>query len=229
MKKMVLIIGLLLCCFIVSSCAKPEHLPQVPICERTLAQVASPHVSQVYQRQVTDACLAFLHPYDQAGWFESEYNSRRLRGKVINIGCTHCPAKDRDCTRKKNFGGCNTASFYYDLSTVQEDAEIIAAHFAVYVLASKENMAGTVLEARRNVGHEFAVVASQPEMAGNWALYDVTGFVCQSVVERRNSVTFDLSLPCGSLRRTGLATVALEPVDKKLEAAPTIIIEYRAR
>ena len=220
--------GLLLCLLVVVAltfgCGLGERkIPQVPRCDDYGVKGDKLHISQVYQRTDPGACLVFWPPSDQSGWFESEYNSRRLRGEpVINLGCTHCPADNRDCGAADNCGGCITAHFSLDFSKFQEDAEIKVAYLAVYVLSNQENLKRSILEGRLNIGSDYAVVSGPPVFVGDWALYDITAFACRSVVERRNSANLELSLPCGPEARSKLATLKMAEATE-----PTLILEYR--
>lgn len=228
MKRTGLLIGLCICCLMLSSCSNwnlgKETVTRLPRCETvTPPNKGAPAVSQVYKGTLAGACVAYLSPFDQAGWWESRLNSHRLRAEsVLRLGCTHCPVKERDCKSVNDCGGCNTAQLYFDFTQIQEDAEVSKAMLAVYVTDNLDNMYKAVLEGRVNVGGDFVIVAGKPEIKGNWVLFDITRFACRAIVERRNSVTLDLSLPCGTDNRTKLATVALSA-----QHEPTVIIEYR--
>lgn len=223
MKKIGLIVGLLICTMVICSCAdKKPQIRMIPPCDRTTAPRDAGPVGNAFQPLAPDTCIVYLSPFDQAGWWESNLNSRRVRGQSnIRIGCTHCPAGNKDCKSPNNCGGCGTASLYFDFSRIKEDAEIVSARIALYALENTELLAKAIFEGRVNVGGDFAVVAQDPKVAGNWVLFDITPFACRSVVERRNSASFDVSLPCG-VGRAGIATMALSG-----EYNPVLILEYR--
>ena len=84
------------------------------------------------------------------------------------------PPAIRTALSPNNCGGCTTANFSFDFSTVQEDAEIVSAKLAVFVLDNQAAMSQTILKGRKNIGGDYAVVAGAPVMVGNWALYDIT-------------------------------------------------------
>ena len=224
MKKVALLIGLLLCSLIAFSCTNYKWA--IPRCEWVDADAVQPLPASVYQPVQNDTCVAYLPPFDHGGWFESNLNSRRLRGQTtVRVGCSHCPAGNQDCDSTNNCGGCTTATFSFDFATVQEDAEIVSAKLAVFVLADQDSMAHTILKGRKNVGGDYAVVADAPVIVGNWALYDITAFACEAVVERRNAADLELSLPCQAGPRAWLATVALS--GKKDTSEPKIVFELR--
>ena len=144
-------------------------------------------------------CVSYILPFDHAGWYESKMHATRIRGRsVLKLGCTHCPEGGKDCFGANDCGGCNTMTFNFDFTPMQEDAEIVAAKLAVYVVDNQENLEQGILEGRLNVGGDYAVVAGPPEFLGRWALFDITQLACRAVSERRNSVGFELSLPCGA-------------------------------
>ena len=224
MKKVALPIVLLICGLLAFSCTNYTWV--IPRCEWVNADAVQPLPVSVYQPTQSDTCIAYLPPFDHAGWFESNLNSRRLRGQTnVRIGCSHCPAGNQDCDSNNNCGGCTTATFSFDFATVQEDAEIVSAKLAVYVLADQGSILQTILKARKNVGGDYAVVAGAPVIVDNWALYDITPFACEAVAERRNAADLELSLPCRAGARPWLATVALS--GKKDISEPRIVFEFR--
>ncbi|MFH1091904.1 MAG: hypothetical protein V1742_10095 [Pseudomonadota bacterium] len=225
MKKIGLLLGLSAVCLLISTgCGWfSEHYTQIPRCETITAPKGLAPLAQVYKGKSPGACVAFLAPFDQAGWYASRLNSHRLRGEdMLRLGCTHCPGDQRDCASPNDCGGCNTATLYFDFSLIQEDAEVAVAYLAVFVLENRDDTSKVLVEGRPNVAGDLVQVAGKPEILGNWVLFDITPFVCRGIVERRNSASLDLSLPCGTDQRTKLATLALADQNQ-----PTIIIEYR--
>jgi hypothetical protein len=228
MKKTGLLI-LLICvgAFLAGACfdVKTEHRP-LPRCDKFDEASDQPALKKIYAPLASNTCVAILSPFDQAAWWESNFNSRQVRGEDhIRIGCTHCPFGNRDCKSFNNCGGCGRATLYFDLSRIQEDAEIVSAKIAVFALTGKEVMAEAIVEGRLNVGGDFAVVADSAVVSGNWLLFDITPFACRAVVERRNSVSFDISLPCGSEERARIAKVLMSGPSSGLE--PALIVEFR--
>ncbi|MEW6262149.1 MAG: hypothetical protein AB1641_03640 [Thermodesulfobacteriota bacterium] len=226
MRKTGLLIGLIIFSLALAACIfepKPAPIREIPRCENRQVFAESGEITYKYQPLAQNTCVAFLTPFDQAGWFESRLNSRRLRGETsFKLGCTHCPGGNKDCNSPSNCGGCASLSLNFDLTRLPEDAEIVTAKLAVYALDNQDNLSQAVVQGRVNVGADYAVISQNPEKSGSWTLYDVTPFACRGVVERRNSVNIDLSLPCGSQPRTTLATLALNTGQ-----GPTLILEYR--
>lgn len=225
MKKSWVLMGLALSALLVCACFEPKPAPyrKIPPCQADQSATASETLMAIYKSVDAKSCLAYLPPYDMAGWFESRMNSRRVRGEAsIRVGCIHCPQGNRDCKSPNNCTGCTTASFYFDFTRIPENAEIIAAKLAVHVSNNQEILPQSILEGRLNVGEDFAVVAKAPTVNGNWALYDVTPFACRAAIERRTSVCLDLSMSCGSGPTASVATMALDP-----ERGPRMILEYR--
>ena len=228
MKKTGLLILLIIIgAFLVSACFETivEHRP-LARCDKFQAQGEETALQKAYAPLAANTCVAYLAPYDQAAWWESNYNSRQVRGEDhIRIGCTHCPAGNRDCKSFNNCGGCGRATLYFDFSRIQEDAEIVSAKIAIYALTNKELLAEAIMEGRLNVGGDFAVIADSAVVSGNWLLFDITPFACRAVVERRNSVSIDISLPCGANERARIAKMVMSGPSSGLE--PALIVEFR--
>ncbi|MEW5723237.1 MAG: hypothetical protein AB1896_09035 [Thermodesulfobacteriota bacterium] len=230
MRKITLwLILALLGCLLVAACSgrviMHGAVSKVPVCERAGSDwnQAGSNADDVYVKISPDTCLAYLAPTDQAAWWESRLDSRRLRGgETVLLGCTHCPAGIRDCKAPNNCGGCSYLTLYFDFSKFPEKAEITAAKLALFVPDRPDLAAQAILEGRVNVGGDFQVVAEKAQVVGNWVLFDLTPFACRAVVERRNSVSLDLSLPCGQDDQAKVATVKLSG-----GAEPTLIVEYR--
>lgn len=198
-----------------------RHRWSIGRCEWVDPSAVEPLPDSAYQRVCRDTCIGVLPPFDHSGWWESNMNSHRLRGReVLRLGCIGCGK------------GCNTIMFNFDFTNVQEDAEIMSAKLAVLVTANPENMWNAILKGRVNVGGDYTVISEGPVFNGSWALFDITPFVCRTVLERRNSAGMELSLPCwatdsdccGDGARPFVATVALS---KDQMSEPRIIIEYR--
>jgi len=223
MKKMGLLIGLIVCSISWFACGTNATYTQIPRCEKIPATKVTTLVRQVYQPIGAGTCVAYIQAFDQAGWYESRLNSRRLRGEaVLRLGCTHCPPGNIDCGSPGYTGGCHSASFNFDFALIQEDAEIVAAYLAVYVVENADSMMHTVLKARANIGGDFTVLAGQPKLSGQWVLYDLTAYACRMVAERRNAVNLNLSLPCGPYPMAKVATAVMSE-----GAQATLIVEYR--
>ena len=244
MNRTALILGLIITSLIIVSCAPydqrlPLRTKQTVIrCDKYPHTAATDVPAELYVAKESGTCLVDMGPFDQYGWWESNMNSRPLRGQTTAIlGCTHCPEGTRDCDSFSNCGGCNTVMYQFDFTQIQHDAEVVDAKLAVQVVSKPELMGDSFLQGRVNVGGDYAVIADPPEMMGNWAVYDITSFVCRAVLERRNSTTLELSLPCGPDGRSRLATVAMTKgntfsqassgINYSSQAGPRIIIEYR--
>jgi hypothetical protein len=61
---------------------------------------------------------------------------------------------------------------------------------------------------------------SGPNAIPGWVTFDITEFAARAINERRNSVSFELSLPCGR-SESELVTVDV------LDGQPKIIVEYK--
>ena len=228
MKKIGLLILLILVgAFLVCACfdVKAPYRP-LARCDKFQAPRDKMDLQKAYAPLASNTCVAFLSPFDQAAWWESNLNSRQVRGEDhIRIGCTHCPFGNRDCKSSNNCGGCGRATLHFDFSRIQEDAEIVSAKIAIFALTNKELLAQAIVEGRLNIGGDFAVVADSAVMSGNWLLFDITPFACRAVVERRNSVSFDISLPCGTNDRARIAKMVMSGPTSGFE--PALIVEFR--
>ena len=214
MKRNVVLAGIALCClFMIIACGQQYYRAYscdendcsasgssvvIPRCE-IRAENLQPLPQAVYTPSCLGNCIAILPAFDQAGWWESNLHSKRLSGrKILRLGC------------KPDGSGCNTATFNFDFTNVQEDAEIVSAKLAVFIVADPGSMSQSVLKGRMNVGSDYTVVSGPPGFAGKWALYDISDFARQAVLEWRNSVSFELGIPCGvGCTRAAMATLAM--------------------
>jgi hypothetical protein len=243
MKKSALLLGLAILSVAWCACSPPDQVGiryswVVPRYD-PVDQPREPLPNAAYARTQPDTYVAYLPPFDQAGWFESKLTSRRIRGQnLLRIGCTNCPSSPEiDCGPVNNCLGCSYVTLNFDFTSIQEDAQIVSAKLAVMSTYNAEAMKRTVLKARLNIGGDWAVVSGEPEFMGNWVLYDITAFACRAVIEKRNSTSFEISLPCGAGGQTSVATVAmnwenstdenLADVRNRKMTEPRIIFEYR--
>ncbi|MFH1137485.1 MAG: hypothetical protein V1816_15560 [Pseudomonadota bacterium] len=224
MKKIGLCLGLLLVVTVGLSCADRGSRPDpMPRCTNMDIPSEDYEAVEIYQRTQPDSCVAVLFPFDAMGWFESKNMSRQLRDETfVRLGCVNCPAGVDNRGSAEFCGGCNTVSFNFDLARIPEDVELVSAQLAVFALENKDMLTFSVLEGRFGVGSDMTVIADHPLLVGAWALYDVTKFACRGVVEKRNSVSLHLGLPCGPEPRT---KIALSTLNRNW--APALIVEYR--
>lgn len=213
MKRIALVIGPLLILVLTgAACTPTERIGvqnewRMPRHEG-VALTYRPIPKTAYARTESGTMLAHVPAFDEAGWLVSRMMAEPLRGqRAVRIGCTSCPEGRPDCDYVDSGGGCTKMSYSFDFSVIQPDAEIVSARLAVLILDNHDLVDQTVLTGRFNVGSEFQVVSPEPQLMGSWALYDITPFACQAVAQRRHSVGFQLSLPCGPEERVAVATM----------------------
>jgi hypothetical protein len=223
-KTTILTVGVILCLIGLAACAgRQAPIELFPRCTSSGGAFGNTgSVTAVYQPTGGDNCVIYLPPFDQAGWWESRMNSRRLRGQEqVALGCSHCPGGNLDCESPNNCSGCSSVTLYFDMSRFPDDSRIAQAKLAIF--ADKPELAAqAIVEGRVNVGGDYQVISENPQILGNWVLFDVTPFACRGVYERRNSVSIDLSLPCGDAERAWVAMVGLGS-----GVQPTMIVEYK--
>jgi hypothetical protein len=192
-------------------------------CERPRADLKG--LNGVYHPVSPSNCQVAILPTDLSAWIEAPLNSHRLRGlKRVILGCANLTAEAADCEYGGLLGHAVTAMFNYDLSKYPERARVQRAVLALRVednlqafsqLASLRGrlMTGDILQ---SLGSEAILPAAAP----GWVQFDITAFVARAVNERRPSVQFEISLPCG---RSGseLTTITL------LDAEPRLVVEFR--
>jgi hypothetical protein len=178
-----------------------------------------------YAKTADSSCVQTILPFDLSVWREAPNNSRKVRGlPTVTLGCLPLTAEAGDGGYAA-LGHSNTMLMNFDVTAYPDDALVRKAVLAVYAMSGAEKLAAAQFRARLHVGDELQSVGARREMpqidqnGAGWVMVDVTSFVARAINERRNSIHFEISLPC----RT--------PADNLAEAAvvkrePRLLVEY---
>jgi len=214
--------------FSLAACATPQKYTasKLPLCSAP-SDTAVVKLNDVpYTKIDPAACAVSLKAFDVAVWNEAAYNSRKVRGMATTeIGCKPLTAATDNCSYCGPTGHSNTLMVNFDPTVFNEDITMRKAYLAVYTPDNPEGLNGVVLRGRLNIGDELQSLARDRQAIvslndrSGWVLYDVTFFVARAINERRNSIHFELSLPCqtptGNLVRVGVTNYE-----------PHLVVEY---
>jgi|GEM_PF-2018605 len=228
MIRRVLPILLFAALFSLLACADPVKYSnrKVPLCENPTASLKM----VPYTRISESNCAAAIAPFDTAVWIEAPFNSHKSRGrKTVELGCKPLTAATDNCIDCEMPGHANTLMLNFDPSVYHEDITVQKAVLAVYSPDNPQGLCDVILRGRLNVGDDLVNLAKnregvfsvhQEEIRDGWVFYDLTKFVARSINERRNSIYFELSVPCQS-PATNLVTVGVTLKE------PRLIVEYK--
>jgi hypothetical protein len=182
-------------------------------------------LESIYPAAVINSCKQAILPYDLGAWIEAPLNSHKSRGlRTVVMGCANLTPDAADCSYGGQLGHSVTVQANFDLAMYPDRALVQKAMLAVRVNDNIGFFAHTVqLRGRLVTGDQLQSLGSEvvaPSIQPGWVLFDITDFVARAINERRNSVHFELSLPCGR-SEAELTTVSL------LDAEPRLIVEYR--
>lgn len=210
------------------ACAAPVKYTnrKVPLC----TSPATILMGVPYPRASESACAVAIAPFDTSVWYESALNSHKSRSQdSIELGCKPLtPAMD-NCIDCGPTGHANSLMLNFDPTVYHEGISVRRAVLAVYSPDNPEGLCEVILRGRLNVGDEMVslaknregvVQAKRDESRNGWVFFDVTRFVARSISERRNSIHFELSLPCQS-PATNLVTVGV------MKNEPRLVVEYK--
>ncbi|MDR1045792.1 MAG: hypothetical protein LBP33_11875 [Candidatus Adiutrix sp.] len=181
-----------------------------------------------YPREDPNTCAVAVAPFDLGVWTEAPMNSHMIRGgKRIQLGCKPLSAPADNCDTCGLPGHSNTLVMNFDPSVYPEDLTVRRAVLAVWSPDNPRALNDVQLRGRLGVGNEMQSLARQREgmlpasgrSAEGWIFFDVTNFAARAINERRNSIHFELSVPCQT-PADNLVTVGVT------EKEPHLVIEY---
>lgn len=222
----ILLLGVL---FTMMACAAPvKHTSRkVPTC----TSPATILMGVPYSRASESTCAVAITPFDTSVWIEAPFNSHKSRGQeTVDLGCKPLtPTTDNcvDCISAP--GHANSLMLNFDPSVYNDGVSVRRAVLAVYSPNNPQGLCDVTLRGRLNVGDEMVnmaksrdgvVRANRDEISNGWVFFDVTRFVARAINERRNSIHFELSLPCQS-PATNLVTVGV------MKNEPRLVVEYK--
>ena len=211
-----------------AACADPRKYStrKLPMCSAP-SDAAVVKLNDVpYTKNDPTACAVSIQPFDVAVWNEAVYNSRKVRGLATSeLGCKPLTAATDNCSYCGPTGHSNTLVMNFDPTVFPEDITMRKAYLAVFAPDDPQGLNGVFLRGKLSVGDELQSLARERQGvvsltdSSGWVLFDVTFFVARAINERRNSVHFELSLPCqtptGNLVRVGVT-----------KNEPHLVVEY---
>ena len=213
--------------FALGACAEPRKYSS-----RKLPPCASPNVSLQgvpYPKTDPNTCAVAISPFDISVWVEAPYNSHKVRSlQTVDLGCKPLSALTDECQYCGPPGHSNTLMMNFDPSVYPEDLTVRRAVLAVYSPNNPAGLHDAYLRGRLSVGDELQSLARKREGVScpddakaidGWIFFDVTNFVARSINERRNSIHFEMSVPCQT-PATNLVTVGVNWNE------PHLLVEY---
>jgi hypothetical protein len=211
---------------LLSACAAPPPMKRqmIPACE------GSPRSQLLglqgdYVPAAANSCKVAIEPFDVSAWIEAPLNSARRRGlNTLALGCANLTPSSADCSYGGPLGHAATLQMNFDLARYPDTALVQRAVLAVRVHKNARFLVDAgQLRGRLLVGDALVSLGSSrslPNSLPGWVLFDITDFAARAVNERRTSVSFELSLPCGRSEEE-VVTVSV------LSAEPKIVVEFR--
>lgn len=222
MIKHIFPVMILAAIFAAVGCAEPvKYSPKkAPVCKGSYTKLKGvPYTPG-------GGCAVAIAPFDVGIWNESPLNSHMARGlKTAQVGCKPATAGETGCVDcRTSVGHSNTLMINFDPTVYNDDVTVSRAVLAVYSPDSPDGLYSVYLRGRLNVGGELQSlgknrdgVASCDSKVDGWVFYDVTSFVARAINERRNSIHFELSLPCQPANLVSVGVTKNEP---------RLIVEY---
>jgi hypothetical protein len=182
-------------------------------------------LNDVYRQARPDSCKQAIEPFDMGAWIEAPLNSHKAKGlSTVVLGCANLTPTAESCDYGGLLGHSVTLTLNFDLTTYPDVASVQKAVLAFQIHNNAGFFAQTSqLRGRLHTADAFQSLGSNvvtPNSLPGWITYDITAFAARAINERRNSVSFEISLPCGR-SESELTTVSV------LAAQPKLIVEYR--
>lgn len=207
MKNKLLPVLIFAAIFSLAACAYPakHSIRKLPLCSAPSDTPVVALGSVPYTKADPFACAVSINSVDVAVWNEAAFNSRKVRGlATTELGCKPLTAETDNCSYCGPTGHSNTLMVNFDVTSLNEDISLRRAYLAVFAPDNPRGLNGAILRGRLNAGDELqslarerqAIVSQNSNDSSGWVLFDVTFFVARAVTERRNSIHFELSLPC---------------------------------
>ena len=223
MNKLLLLMAAAL--LLMAGCGEPLKYanPKVGLCGRPTASLGG----VPYARSDPNACAVAVRPFDVAVWTEAAYNSHKIRGrKTAELGCQPLTPSVDNCAYCGPTGHATSMMVNFDATLYQGDVVVRRAVLAVHSPSDAEGLRNVWLRGRLNVGDELQSLARnrggmvRADRGGDgWVFFDVSHFVARAISERRNSIHFELSMPC----QTPAANQVTVSVTQK---EPQLIVEF---
>jgi hypothetical protein len=175
-------------------------------------------LGRVYNAASLNSCKEAILPFDLGAWIEAPLNSHKAKGlRSVILGCANLTGNAADCDYGGPQGHSVTVQMSFDLSLYPDLARVQKAALAVHIgnnggfFTQTAQLRGRFLtgDVLQSLGDPRQVPSTMP----GWVLFDITEFAARAVNERRNSVQFEISLPCGrsEAELTNFSLLANEP------------------
>ncbi|MDR2140918.1 MAG: hypothetical protein LBR11_03885 [Deltaproteobacteria bacterium] len=220
-----LILGALLSLTLLSACGPPliYKQPVFPVCEGRYRANLGP-ISSLYSAATNPSCKQYIQPKDVSAWLESPLNSHRLRGiNTIVLGCANLTTAAESCEYGGPESHSTTLGMVFDFTRYNERSRVRKAVLAIHANTNAGFLSGAAsLRGRLMVGDNYqslAISRKPPTGQSGWILFDITDIAARAIADRRDSVDFELSLPCSRNDRDLSVVGVLRP-------EPVVLVEY---
>jgi hypothetical protein len=210
--------------FLTACASQPVYVqPVFPVCEGRYRSSLGP-VGSLYVPVSSPSCRQYSPAKDVSAWLESPLNSHRQRGlKTLVLGCANLTPSAAACEYGGPDGHAATLDMVFDFTRYNDRIRVRRAVLGVYAHSNAPFLAGAAgLRGRLTAGDDYqalAAVRTQPSLPSGWILFDITDLAARAVADRRDSVAFELSLPC-TRDESNLSVVGV------LNREPVILVEY---
>lgn len=181
---------------------------------------------RLYTQIAPPSCVETLPAFDMGIWLESALTSHKLRGyQTMRLGCGAQTPPEASCDNQASTGQAQTLMFNFDFSRITELSRVQRAVLLIYVEDNPGIMNQAAVRGRLNIGADLANVANnfsiveQGKSGKAWISYDITRLAARAILERRNSVSFEISLPCNRPEMPGALI--------SLTREPMVVVEYK--
>lgn len=151
-------------------------------------------------------CAVAIAPVDLSLWHQAPMNAYKSRGaETAELGCRPLTRQVDNCTYCGPVGNSTTLMMNFDPTAYASASKVQRAVLAVYSPGQVQGLKDAYLRGRSYIGDALSSLAQQREIVLDsgehnqdygWVLYDVTYFVARAINDRRNSIHFEVSVPC---------------------------------
>jgi hypothetical protein len=210
---------------LLSACGPPIIYKQLtyPVCEGRYHTSYGP-LGSIYTPAVQPSCRQYSNARDSSGWLEATINSHRLRGlSTLVLGCANLTQQTESCEYGGPEGHAATLDLVFDFTRYDEKIRVRRVVLAIYAFSNAQYLSQTAaLRGRLTMGDDFQSLGSsrQPPVGeAGWIQFDITDIAARAIIDRRDYVSFELSLPC-TRDESSLSVVGV------LRNEPVILVEY---
>ena len=213
------------CLVFITACGPPPiyKQPVFTVCEGKYRDSLGP-IGGLYRPVAQPSCRQYSPAKDVSAWIESPLNSHRQRGlSTLVLGCANLTTAAQSCEYGGPDGHAATLDMLFDFTRYSDRIRVRRAVLAVHAFSNAPFLAqAATLRGRLTVGDDYqslSTVRTQPSASAGWILFDITDLAARAIVDRRDSVAFELALPC-SRDESHLSSVGV------LKSEPVILVEY---